>query len=165
MQFQVPQFVEVEDKIVGPFTLKQFLYIAGAVGISLMLFFVIKLWLWFILSVFIIAGAIALAIVKINGQPLIKVATSALWFYWKPQTYVWQQEEKKAEKPAGEAKEEFSLENIISGIALKKSWQNLQTGTKAAEMFHWGTKNLQQRYELVRKITGDKQMARRVDYR
>ncbi len=28
MRFQVPQFIETETKIVGPFTLKQFLYIA-----------------------------------------------------------------------------------------------------------------------------------------
>jgi len=26
MQFQVPQFIEIEDKIFGPLTLKQFLY-------------------------------------------------------------------------------------------------------------------------------------------
>ena len=27
MQYQVPQFIEVEDKIFGPLTFKQFLYI------------------------------------------------------------------------------------------------------------------------------------------
>lgn len=167
MQFQVPQFVEVEDKIVGPLTLRQFLYVAGAVGISLMLFFVVKLWLWFVFSIFIIAGAVALAIVKINGQPLIRVATSALWFYWRPQTYVWQREKKKTEKeaPMAEKEEKLSLENVISGLALKKSWQNLQTGSRATELFHWGSKNTQNKYEVIRKITGDKQVARRVDYR
>ena len=30
MQFQVPQFIETEDKVVGPLTLRQFMYIAGA---------------------------------------------------------------------------------------------------------------------------------------
>ncbi|TSC61742.1 MAG: SsrA-binding protein, partial [Parcubacteria group bacterium Athens0416_74] len=32
MQFQVPQFIEVEDKIVGPLTFKQFVFIAGGLG-------------------------------------------------------------------------------------------------------------------------------------
>ena len=34
MQFQVPQFLDVEDKIVGPFTIKQFIYLAGGVGMG-----------------------------------------------------------------------------------------------------------------------------------
>lgn len=169
MQFQVPQFVEVEDKVVGPLTLKQFLYIGSAVGVSMLLFFVVKLWLWFILSIFIIAGAAALSFIKINGQPLIKIALSALWFYWRPQAYVWQQEKEgkgmKIEGMPEKEKEGISLESIISGMALRKSWQNLQTGSRAAEIFHWGTKRGQEKYEFVKKITGDKQIARRVDYR
>ena len=71
MQFQVPQFVEVEDKIVGPLTLKQFLYVGGAVGASLLLFFVIQFWLWVILSVFIISGGVVLALLKIKIKAIL----------------------------------------------------------------------------------------------
>ena len=39
MQFQVPQFIDVENKIIGPLSLRQFLYLAGAGLISFMLFF------------------------------------------------------------------------------------------------------------------------------
>ncbi|TSC80302.1 MAG: hypothetical protein G01um101429_152 [Parcubacteria group bacterium Gr01-1014_29] len=31
-QFQVPQFIEVEDKIFGPLTTKQFFYLLGGGG-------------------------------------------------------------------------------------------------------------------------------------
>ena len=34
MHFQTPQFIEIEDKIFGPLTLKQFIYLAGAAGLS-----------------------------------------------------------------------------------------------------------------------------------
>ena len=34
MQFQVPQFIEVEDKIFGPLTFKQFVYVAGGAGLA-----------------------------------------------------------------------------------------------------------------------------------
>ena len=34
MRFQVPQFIEVEDKIFGPLTLKQFLYTAGGAAVG-----------------------------------------------------------------------------------------------------------------------------------
>ncbi|MEK7546864.1 MAG: PrgI family protein [Patescibacteria group bacterium] len=98
MQFQVPQFIDVEDKIVGPLTLKQFLYIASGAGLSLLLFFIVQAWLWFILSIFIISGAVTLSMVKINGQPLMKTVVSAIGFYWRPQTYVWQPENKKSKK-------------------------------------------------------------------
>ena len=37
MQFKVPQFIDMEDKIVGPLTLKQFAYILGAGGFSFLL--------------------------------------------------------------------------------------------------------------------------------
>ena len=34
MRFEVPQFVDIEDKIFGPLTFKQFIYIAGGAGVS-----------------------------------------------------------------------------------------------------------------------------------
>ena len=34
MQFQVPQFIEIEDKIIGPFTVKQFIYLVGGAGMD-----------------------------------------------------------------------------------------------------------------------------------
>jgi hypothetical protein len=34
MQFQVPQFIEIEDKIIGPLTFTQFIYIAGGIGLA-----------------------------------------------------------------------------------------------------------------------------------
>jgi hypothetical protein len=29
MQFRVPQFIDIEDKLFGPLTFKQFIYLAG----------------------------------------------------------------------------------------------------------------------------------------
>ena len=45
MEYQVPQFIEVEDKIFGPFTLKQFIYVAGGVGLCAILVLYFPLWL------------------------------------------------------------------------------------------------------------------------
>ena len=169
MHFQVPQFVDVEDKIVGPLTLKQFLYIGAAVGLSMLLFFIVKLWLWIVLSIFIISGGVALAMIKINGQPAVRVIISAIGFYWRPQTYVWQREkEKSAKTGTSEAKtgQNFSLENIVAGLSLRKSWQNLQTGTKVlASDGRWHVSRPIERDEVVKKITGEKKAVKRVDYR
>ncbi len=60
MNFQVPQFIEHEAKIVGPFTLKQFMYVGAAGGISLVLYFSAPR-LVFILGT-IVLGGISLAL-------------------------------------------------------------------------------------------------------
>ena len=38
MQFQTPQFIETENKIIGPLTLKQFFYLAVGFGVSFTFF-------------------------------------------------------------------------------------------------------------------------------
>lgn len=92
MQFQVPQFIETEDKIVGPFSLRQFAYVGAGAVLSALLYFAAVAWLWIFGSIIIFSIAISLAFVKIEGRPFANVIVSAFNFYWKPQTYVWQPE-------------------------------------------------------------------------
>ena len=71
MRSQVPQFIESETKIIGPFTLKQFLFVAG--GASLIVMEYILLPGIFFLVAAMITGSFfaALAFLKIDGQPFI----------------------------------------------------------------------------------------------
>ncbi|MEK7077129.1 MAG: PrgI family protein [Patescibacteria group bacterium] len=163
MQFQVPQFIETEDKIVGPFTLRQFFYVAGAGALCFMLFFAVATWLFVILSMFLIAAALALAFIKINGRSLPAVVLSAFRFYWNPQAYVWQPEAPQVKKE--EALKSLGggiIDKIVSGLTLKHTWQKLQTGTKEGKK---KIKELSGQYEIFQRMSGDRQIARRVDYR
>ena len=90
MQFQIPQFIEVENKIVGPLTLRQFLYLAGAGAFSFIFYFVLEIWLWLLITAIMGAIAISLAFIKYNGQPLPRIAWMAFSFFWKPKFYLWQ---------------------------------------------------------------------------
>jgi hypothetical protein len=38
MRYQVPQFIDVEDKVIGPLTIKQFIYLAGGAGMCFVIF-------------------------------------------------------------------------------------------------------------------------------
>ncbi len=169
MQFQVPQFIEVEDKIVGPLTLKQFLYVAAAGGLSFMLFFSVQMWLWLVLSIFLAGAAASLAFVKINGRPLVRVMLSAVHFYWQPQTYVWQPEHPELPKTESTLQKfagGMSLEKILSGLSLRNTWQNVQTGSKTiAEEGQRGFRRAKERYEIIQKISGERRAMKRVDYR
>ncbi|RJQ28723.1 PrgI family protein [Candidatus Parcubacteria bacterium] len=159
MQFQVPQFVDVEDTIVGPLTLRQFIYVAVAGGLSALLYFSVELWLWAILSIFFFGIAAALAFVKVNGRPIPRILLSAIQFYWKPQAYRWLPEHEAVRQATGEKK--ISLEEIISGFALKSVWRKVQTGSRLKKP----PRELKERYEIFRKLSGERRAARRVDYR
>lgn len=170
MQFQVPQFIETEDRIVGPLTLKQFIYVGSAAGLSVLLFFTVGRTLWIILSVFLLGIGISLALVKVNGQPLVKVLAAALNFYWRPQTYVWQPDHPALPKTTATMKSAvgsgFSLENMIMGLALKKARESVETGNQVSvERVQHVRDETRDRYQVYQGILGERKAARRVDYR
>lgn len=90
MQHKVPQFIEVEDKIFGPFTLKQFSYLAGGFGLSIIVWrtFSESSFLLFYIAP-IIAFSLALTFLKPNGKPFIIIVQNALTFLIKPKKLFW----------------------------------------------------------------------------
>ena len=127
-QYQVPQFIETESKIVGPLTLKQFIYVAVAALISFFAFFLMRTFAWLIVTALVGTVAIALAFVKYNGRPLTTILKSVLTYAWHPKLYLWQREQAVAALPkVPEIK--FPLaggaETPVSKI--KSLWTNLIT--------------------------------------
>ncbi len=96
MKFQVPQFIEVEDKIFGPLTLKQFIYLAGGVGVSVILYFALPIYLSIIPILFFLSFGIALAFYKVNSKPFISFLESLFMYMFQPKLYIWKQEQKVA---------------------------------------------------------------------
>jgi hypothetical protein len=96
MKFQVPQFIEMEDKIFGPLSFKEFSYIAGGAGLAYILYrfipsFIVAL--LFIVPVLAFAGL--LAFYRPNNKPFIEMVQSALIFATGNKLYIW----KKGKKP------------------------------------------------------------------
>lgn len=98
MRYQVPQFIEVEDKIFGPLTLKQFIYLAGGGGVCLMFFTLFPFYLFFALSIPVASFAAALAFYKVNGRPFIVAVEHAVGYFFASKLYLWQQREKKLDQ-------------------------------------------------------------------
>jgi hypothetical protein len=94
MRFQVPQFIEVEDKIFGPLTFKQFIYIAGGVGICVILFTFLPKFLALLLSAPVAAFAGALAFYRMNGKPFVSLVEAFLKFELSEKLYVWKKQDK-----------------------------------------------------------------------
>ncbi len=94
MRFQVPQFTDVEDKIIGPLTFKQFIYLGGSVGLIVILFSFLPKFLaiFFALPVAALGGL--LAFYKVNNQPFIRVVEAYLKYSITNKLYLWKHEEK-----------------------------------------------------------------------
>ncbi|MGM0629447.1 MAG: PrgI family protein [Patescibacteria group bacterium] len=95
MRFQVPQFIEIEDKIFGPLSFKQFIYVIGGGGLIVLLFFLLPNFLAFLLAVPVAIFSGALAFYKINNRPFITMTEAALKHFFKKKLYIWKKEENK----------------------------------------------------------------------
>ncbi len=170
MQFQVPQFIETEDRIIGPLTLRQFIYVAIGVTISAIFFFLLQLWLWLIVTFILMTTSVSLAFIKINGRSMSVFAQSAFGYIWSPRVYTLKpksQEQKVgnvnlkpiAQTPFGGIRS--LLDKMITYKAAipkrEKSVSNTGFGISKQES--------KKKYEVIRKITGDKELGRRIDYR
>jgi hypothetical protein len=100
MRFQVPQYIEVEDKIFGSLTFKQFVYIAGGVGICSLFFTFLPNFLAFLVSAPVAALAGALAFYKYNDKPFINLLESFFKYSTTNKLYVWKKEDKAPEASA-----------------------------------------------------------------
>jgi hypothetical protein len=89
MEYQVPQFIDVEDKLVGPLTLKQFIYLAGTAGLCILLFSYLPSIFALLLSIPIVAFGVTLAFYKINNKPFIEVLEAGFNFYLSKKFMLW----------------------------------------------------------------------------
>lgn len=101
MQFKVPQFLEIEDKIFGPFTFRQFIYLVGGGGLCFVLFKLLG-FLWGSIPILAVAGfSLGLAFYRPNNKPFINMIESGIKYATQSKLYIWK---KRKEKPATPSK-------------------------------------------------------------
>lgn len=89
MRFEVPQFIEVEDKIFGPLTWRQFVYIGGGAGMIAILFFFTPFIIFVFLGLPIAGLAFALAFYPVNNRPFSVFLESAFRYFRGNRLYFW----------------------------------------------------------------------------
>lgn len=101
MQFKVPQFIDVEDKIFGPFTFRQFAYLAGGGGLVYLCLKLLPLMFGILLAMPIAAFALALTFMKINDKPFIDTVQAFIKYHSHSRLYLWKKQESKTmQRPA-----------------------------------------------------------------
>lgn len=109
MRFRVPQFIDVKNKIFGPLTLKQFLYLAGGGGLCTIIWFMVP---WTFLAILLIlpvaALALALAFYEVNERPFIEILEAAFYYAISSKLFIWQRrrERRAAAGSGGDAGQE-----------------------------------------------------------
>jgi len=119
-QFQVPQFITIEDKVIGPFTIKQFLYIAAGIGLILAAYSFLQTFLFFLVA--ILAGTLAgsLAFLKVNEQPFPLLLKNAILYLMRPRLYLWRQEAPKPASRKGAVKRHETPVKAIPKLSASK---------------------------------------------
>lgn len=140
MQYKVPQNIDLEDKIIGPLTMLQFIYLMVGGMIVYVAFETFEFGVFIIIAFPVALLAICLAFVKVQDQPFSKFLIAALFYLTRPKSRVWyknpQAEKFKSElvnkKPTQKEKTEIAHKTVEKS-ELEKLAMILDTG-KAKEL-------------------------------
>jgi hypothetical protein len=89
MRFAVPQFIEIEDKIFGPFTWKQFVYLCGGIGVAAVTFLATPIFIFALIGIPASGIAFLLAFYPVNNRPFSIFLESVFSFYSSNRIYHW----------------------------------------------------------------------------
>ena len=103
MIFNVPQYIDTEDKIVGPLTAKKLLWLFVMCALLLTLWSLLELGAFIAIAIPVVIIFLALAFYRPYNQSLYKFITSTGIFVFKPKVFIWRRDgddEKKSESRA-----------------------------------------------------------------
>lgn len=116
MQFIVPQFIDIEDKVIGPFTFKQFMYMAGGLGLAFTIYKLLPPFISVPIALGVVVLAIMLTFYKVNGKPFVFTLQSFIYFMFQSKLYIWK---KMPEKQINNTKIQIE-EKVVEGTKLPR---------------------------------------------
>lgn len=89
-QFVVPQFLDVESKIIGPITARQFMILLGTILVEFVIYRVfLSIIPILLLGIPTLATGVIFAFAKVNGQPFHFIALNLVQSFRRPRLRVW----------------------------------------------------------------------------
>lgn len=131
-QFQVPQFIDVEDKILGPITMRQFFIMLIPLGVGILFYFLLRFWLVVIIEIPLVIGCAVFAFYRPYGMRFSRFFSAFLSYSLKPRMFIWKREERArvvftGEKEAAQAVEAKKQAATHGGLKAKRS--SVETGS------------------------------------
>ncbi len=116
MRFEVPQFIEIEDKIIGQFTWRQFVYLLGGGGVAVILLLKTHIIIFILVGLPVAGLAGLLAFYPINNQPFSVFLESIITFLRKSTLYLWKKDEKSVYRGESSIPKNTLVENRAKGL-------------------------------------------------
>ncbi len=129
MNFQIPQFIEHEPKVIGPLTFKQAAYLGAPLPFIFILWFSLPLSVFLPVAVVLEAIGFAFGFITIGAKSFPEFVVNALHFSASPRTYIWQRgpvsvrsrnvKYEASQKTRGTQEPQFTTESRIGNLAVK----------------------------------------------
>lgn len=98
MRFDIPQFIDIEDKLFGNLTFKQFIYVIGGLGWVFIMWSLLPLFLAILISAPVVTLAALLAFKPVGGRPFSVTLESGIKYLFGSKLYLWKKERAKTVK-------------------------------------------------------------------
>ncbi len=151
-QFIVPQFLDVEAKIIGPVTGRQFIIMLVMLFLNFLIFRLIPSGIIAIPAMILVSTlCIAFAFAKVNGQPFHYIFLNMIQTFRRPMLRVWDKaltdaevKERMFKAPEEKAKESIPAKQPLSGSRLSQLSLIVNTGgayhSESEEQISYGAK-------------------------
>lgn len=129
MLINVPQYIDVEDKVAGPLTIKQLGWMI-VMGITLLILWNVLPFAGFVVIGFPIAVIfVSLAFFRPYGQPMGSFVAHGIMYFFKPKIYVWKRAPQNIINipQKNKAVEHFAPEKHLSEQSIKELAQLLDS--------------------------------------
>lgn len=146
MNFSVPQYIDVEDKVAGPFTAKQLGWMFGMGAALLVLWSIFDTATFWMLAIPTALLFVALAFYRPQGRPLVSFIGSAIYFFTRPKTYIWKrptmpegqlisrkEKEKMVDNKEGKNKQRLNAEDL-AGYAQVLDTEGMEKSARIEEL-------------------------------
>jgi len=121
MRFTIPQFIDIEPKIIGPITPRQFILLIFGGGTIFLCYKIFSFWTFIAITLLLIIPIFgAFTFVKVNGRPFHYFVLNFIQVLKKPNLRIWQKEY-LLEKEIVHKKEKITIEPTILRKPLPKS--------------------------------------------
>jgi hypothetical protein len=113
MMFNVPQYIDIEDKVAGPLTAKQLMWMIGMGALLMVLWNIFPPGGFFVIAIPTVVAFVALAFYRPHGMSLIDFVGHSIFFLFRPKVYMWNRPQEiftQREKPKKETKSEVATE-------------------------------------------------------
>lgn len=129
-QFLVPQFIDVENKILGPITVRQFVIMIVIMGLLFIFYKTLDFSAFILATIFTLVLGAAFGFLKVNGAPFHIFLLNVIQTSLRPSLRVWN---KYVKNEGSQSQKEKNEDNLNSVKLVSQSTKILNT-TRLSEL-------------------------------